>query len=156
STLTALRMDLDWLGPKLKGLPEEIGQKRAAMAKLLDAAVTATRKIVTDLRPSVLDDLGLAAALRWQATEFSRGGGAKVRVEASESGPAMSREIALTLFRIFQETLTNVARHAKASEVAVRLTATDGVLVLQIQDDGIGLSEEDLTKPSSNGIRGMR
>ena len=156
STLTALRMDLDWLGTKLKGLPEEIGQKRVAMAKLVDAAVAATRKIVTDLRPSVLDDLGLAAALRWQATEFTRRGGAKVRVEASESGPAMSREIALTLFRIFQETLTNVARHAKASEVAVQLTASDGAFVLQIQDDGVGLSEKDLVKPTSHGIRGMR
>jgi len=156
STLTALRMDLDWLGTKLKSLPEEVVQKRAAMAKLVDAAVAATRKIVTDLRPSVLDDLGLAAALRWQGAEFTRHGGAKVQVEASDSEPAMSREVALTLFRIFQETLTNVARHAQASEVAVKLTTSDGAFVLQIQDDGVGLSDEDLVKPSSHGIRGMR
>jgi two-component system, NarL family, sensor histidine kinase UhpB len=156
STLTALKMDLAWLGMKLERSSEEIKQKRGAMSNLVDAAVAATRKIVTDLRPSVLDDLGLAAALRWQASEFGRHAGARVRVDAPETNVDMSREIALTLFRIFQETLTNIARHAKATEVDVKLIANNGAFVLQIHDNGVGFNEGDLTKPTSHGIRGMR
>jgi len=149
-------MDLDWLGEQLASAPEKVRQKRAAMGKLVDAAVATTRRIVTDLRPSILDDLGLQAALRWQAAEFGKHTGAHVEVEAPETDHRVDRDIALALFRIFQETLTNVARHAKATEVAVKLSANDDSLVLQIRDNGIGLSEEDLRKPTSLGIRGMR
>ena len=156
STLTALKMDLDWLGEQLASAPAQVRQKRAAMGKLVDAAVATTRRIVTDLRPSILDDLGLQAALRWQASEFGKHTGARVDVEAPETDQRVDRDIALALFRIFQETLTNIARHAKATEVAVKLSANHDSLVLQIRDNGIGLSDEDLRKPTSLGIRGMR
>jgi two-component system, NarL family, sensor histidine kinase UhpB len=156
STLTALKIDLDWLAEHLAGAPEEVAQKRVAMDKLLAAAVAATRRIVTDLRPSILDDLGLSAALRWQATEFRKHTGARVNVETPASDHGIGRDTALTLFRIFQETLTNVARHAKANEVWVSLAATDVALVLQIRDDGVGVSDGDLRKATSHGIRGMR
>ena len=156
STLTALKMDLDWLGEHLESAPGPIAQKRATMGKLVEAAVAATRRIVTDLRPSILDDLGLAAALRWQATEFAKHTGARVDVDAPETGLHIDRDIALALFRIFQETLTNVARHARATEVAVKLSSNDDALILQIRDNGVGLSENDLRKPTSLGIRGMR
>jgi len=156
STLTALKMDLDWLGERLAGAPEAIVQKRAAMGTLLEAAVAATRRIVTDLRPSILDDLGLSAALRWQAAEFAKHTGVRVDVKALETNHHIDRDVALALFRIFQETLTNVARHAKATEVAVMLSSNDDALVLQIRDNGIGVSEDDLRKPTSLGIRGMR
>lgn len=156
STLTALKMDLDILGERLHDAPEPVRQKRAAMDKLIEAAVAATRKIVTDLRPSILDDLGLSAALRWQATEFAKHTGARVHVDAAAMDNQPGREVALALFRIFQETLTNVARHAKATEVWISLAATDDSYVLHIRDNGAGLSEEDLRKPTSHGIRGMR
>ena len=156
STLTALKIDLEWLATRLSSAPAEVAQKRSAMSKLVDAAVAATRKIVTDLRPSILDDLGLAAALRWQAAEFGRHSGAKVAVDAPDGEVGMDREIALTLFRIFQETLTNIARHAKASKVDVRLATSDGAYVLQIHDNGVGMNEAELAKPTSHGIRGMR
>jgi signal transduction histidine kinase len=156
STLTALKIDLEWLATRLSSAPAEVTQKRNAMSKLVDTAVAATRKIVTDLRPSILDDLGLAAALRWQAAEFGRHSGAKVEVDAPDSEVAMDREIALTLFRIFQETLTNIARHAHASKVDVKLAASDGAYVLQIHDNGVGMDEAELAKPTSHGIRGMR
>jgi signal transduction histidine kinase len=126
------------------------------MGKLLEAAVAATRRIVTDLRPSILDDLGLSAALRWQAAEFAKHTGVRVKVDAAETDHHIDRDIALALFRIFQETLTNVARHAKATEVAVKLSSNDHAFVLQIRDNGIGLSPDDLRKPTSLGIRGMR
>ncbi|HTS23904.1 MAG TPA: PAS domain S-box protein [Casimicrobiaceae bacterium] len=156
STLTALKMDLDWLAEHLAGAPAPVAQKRAEIGKLLETAVAATRRIVTDLRPSILDDLGISAALRWQAAEFRKHTGTRVAVETPASDHGVSRDAALALFRIFQETLTNVARHARATEVAVALSVTDAALVLQIRDNGVGLSEEDLRKPTSHGIRGMR
>jgi two-component system, NarL family, sensor histidine kinase UhpB len=156
STLTALKMDLDWLGEHLTGAPAPVAQKRAEIGKLLETAVAATRRIVTDLRPSILDDLGLSAALRWQAAEFRKHTGTRVLVETPASDQGIGRDAALTLFRIFQETLTNVARHARANEVAVNFSISDSALVLQIRDNGIGVSEEDLRKPTSHGIRGMR
>jgi two-component system sensor histidine kinase UhpB len=156
STLTALKMDLDILGEHLAQAPPIVRHKRAAMDKLVEAAVATTRKIVTDLRPSILDDLGLSAALRWQATEFSKHTGAQVHVDAPATDHQLNRDVALALFRIFQETLTNVARHAKATEVWVNLSVDDEALVLRIRDNGAGLSEEDLRKSDSHGIRGMR
>ena len=156
STLTALKIDLDWLAEHLEGAPAAVAQKRLAMDKLLETAVAATRRIVTDLRPSILDDLGLSAALRWQAAEFRKHTSVRVNVETPPSDQGISRDAALTLFRIFQETLTNVARHAKATEVSVSLAATDAAFVLQIRDNGVGVSNDDLRKPTSHGIRGMR
>lgn len=156
STLTALKMDLDWLGEHLTGAPGQVAQTKAEMDSLLEAAVAATRRIVTDLRPSILDDLGLSAALRWQAAEFRKHTDMRIDVETLASDQGISREAALTLFRIFQETLTNVARHAKATQVAVSLSVTDTAFVLQIRDNGVGVSDEDLRKPTSHGIRGMR
>jgi len=156
STLTALKMDLDWLGEHLAGAPAPIAATKAEMDKLLEEAVAATRRIVTDLRPSILDDLGLSAALRWQAAEFRKHTETRIDVETPASDHGIGRDVALTLFRIFQETLTNIARHAKATEVSVSLSATDAALVLQIRDNGIGISDEDLRKPTSHGIRGMR
>jgi two-component system, NarL family, sensor histidine kinase UhpB len=156
STLTALKMDLDVVSEHLANAPEAIRQKRVAIGKLLEAAVAATRKIVTDLRPSILDDLGLVAALRWQADDFAKHTGARVHVDAPETDHQPGRDVALALFRIFQETLTNVARHAKATELWINFAVTDDSFVLQIRDNGAGLSDEDLRKPDSHGIRGMR
>ena len=156
STLTALKMDLDIMAERWRDAPEIIRQKRAAMDKLVDAAVATTRRIVTDLRPSILDDLGLSAALRWQAAEFGKHSDARVHVDAADTDHQPGRDVALALFRIFQETLTNVARHAKATEVWVKLTATTDAFVLQIRDNGVGLSADDLSKPASHGLRGIR
>jgi PAS domain S-box-containing protein len=156
STLTALKIDLDALGEKLRDAPASVQQKRVAMDKLVEAAVAATRRIVTDLRPSILDDLGLSAALEWQAAEFAKHTETRVHVAAATPDQQPSRDVALAMFRIFQETLTNVARHAKASEVWVRLDGNPVSLVLEIRDNGVGLSGEDLAKSTSHGIRGMR
>jgi two-component system, NarL family, sensor histidine kinase UhpB len=156
STLTALRMDLDWMGERLPAEMEPLREKRSAMVKLVEAAVAATRKIVTDLRPSILDDLGLAAAVRWQASEFQKHTGIPIEVEAPDTDGKIQRDTALALFRIFQETLTNVARHAKATRVWVDLAVSEEGYVLQVRDDGAGISETDLVKATSHGLRGMR
>ena len=156
STLTALRMDLDWMGERLPAEMEPLREKRSAMVKLVEAAVAVTRKIVTDLRPSILDDLGLAAAVRWQASEFQKHTGIPIEVKAPDADSKIQRDTALALFRIFQETLTNVARHAKATRVWVDLTITEEGYVLQVRDDGTGMNEADLVKATSHGLRGMR
>jgi len=155
STLTALKMDLARLIPQLPG-DGGAREDGAAMMRLIDGAVATTRRIVTDLRPSILDDLGLAVALRWQAGEYGKRSATRIVVEAPEPDIAVERECALTLFRIFQETLTNVMRHARATEVVVRLSEADACYVLQIRDNGVGMPEDALRKPESHGIRGMR
>jgi signal transduction histidine kinase len=156
STLTALRMDLDWMADRLPAGMEPLREKRSAMVKLVEAAVAATRKIVTDLRPSILDDLGLGAAVRWQAAEFQKHTGVPIEVEAPDTDGAIDRDAALALFRIFQETLTNVARHAKATRVWVDLAISEEGYVLQVRDNGAGMSQKDLVKGTSHGLRGMR
>src|ERR1700682_3396314 len=156
STLTALRMDLDWMAERLPAEMEPLREKRSAMVKLVEAAVAATRKIVTDLRPSILDDLGLAAAVRWQASEFQKHTGIPIEVKAPDADSKIQRDAALALFRIFQETLTNVARHAKATRVWVDLAINEDGYVLQVRDDGAGMSEKDLARAASHGLRGMR
>ncbi|HKE39002.1 MAG TPA: PAS domain S-box protein [Casimicrobiaceae bacterium] len=156
ATLSALKMDLEWLGEPSKRLPDTVEKKRRAMIQLVDAAVAATRKIVTELRPSVLDDLGLVAALRWQASAHQKSAKARVHLDLPDAPMVVDPERALALFRIFQETLTNVSRHAKASNIWVRLDERNGAYVLTVRDDGIGISREDATKPTSHGLRGMR
>ena len=156
STLTALRMDLDGMAERLPAEMEQLREKRSAMVKLVEAAVAATRKIVTDLRPSILDDLGLAAAVRWQAAEFKKHTGVPIEVEAPDTDGVVQRDAALALFRIFQETLTNVARHAKATRVWVGLAINEDGYVLKVRDDGAGMSEKDLARAASHGLRGMR
>jgi PAS domain S-box-containing protein len=156
ATLSVLKMDLESLEAHLPAGLEEARAKRSAMIQLVDSAVATTRKIVTDLRPSILDDLGLAAALRWQIGEYEKHTKLRLHFEMPEPDVAIDRERGLALFRIFQETITNVARHANAANAWITLAQTDRAYVLTVRDDGGGISEEDLRKPTSHGVRGMR
>ena len=156
ATLSVLKMDLESLDADLPANLSEARAKRSAMIQLVDAAVATTRKIVTDLRPSILDDLGLAAALRWQISEYQKHTKLRFHLETPEPDVAIDRERGLALFRIFQETVTNVARHANATNAWIGLAQTDRAYVLTVRDDGGGISEDDLRKPMSHGVRGMR
>ena len=156
ATLSVLKMDLESLDSHLPAELSEARAKRSAMIQLVDAAVATTRKIVTDLRPSILDDLGLAAALRWQIGEYEKHTKLRLHFEMSDPDIAIDRERGLALFRIFQETITNVSRHAGADNAWIALTQTDRAYVLTVRDDGAGISEDDLRKPTSHGVRGMR
>ena len=137
-------------------VPEATRKKHAAMLSLLESAVAATRKIVTDLRPSILDDLGLASALRWQVGEYKKHSDLRFNLQTPDPDLIIDRERALVLFRIFQETITNVTRYAKATEVDISLAEVDGSYVMRIRDNGIGIADQDVRKPTSHGIRGMR
>jgi len=156
STLTGLRIDLDWLMEHSAGVSEAARRKYEGMLALVRSAVASTRKIVTELRPSILDDLGLASALRWQAGEYQKHSNIRFQLDLPESEVVVDREGALALFRIFQETITNVVKYASATEVHVNLTQTDHGLVLQVDDNGVGIDASDLVKATSHGIRGMR
>ncbi|MES2070673.1 MAG: response regulator [Pseudomonadota bacterium] len=124
---------------------------------LVDTAMEAVRKVITDLRPSVLDQLGVWEALEWHADQIaSRSGLAcTCSIDAQARALEMGPERSTMLFRIVQETLTNVVRHAKAAHVAIRVNARDGKIVVEIEDDGVGIKTERLLNQESWGILGM-
>jgi signal transduction histidine kinase len=155
-TLTALKMDAAWITRRLADNAPEIRAKLAAMATLIDEAVVTVRRIATDLRPGILDDLGLAAAVEWQAQEFEDRTGIECVLRATVDPDAVDPLVSTAVFRIFQESLTNVARHSHASHVAVTLEQRHTTLVLEVRDDGIGITEGDATHMRSIGLAGMR
>lgn len=165
--LTGLKMDLSWLLRKMSDA--DPGEARVALMDkihtsnaLIDQMIGVVRRISTDLRPSVLDDLGLIAALEWQLSEFTS------RTEISHEFAAtieyvdMEEDTAIAVFRIFQEALTNVMRHSRATKVAVVLREDerslfgDENLVLEIRDNGRGITEEEILNPESLGLLGMK
>lgn len=159
--LTALKMDLAWIGRRVMD-PGEISretllEKVAAMSAMTDGVIDQVRRISAELRPGVLDDLGLVAAVEWQAQEFERRTGATCMVHSNLTEDArLSRSVSTALFRIFQEALTNVARHGEATTVDVELEETDGMVSLAVSDDGKGISQEALSDPRSLGLLGIR
>jgi PAS domain S-box-containing protein len=159
--LTTIKMDLALIERMVSGQPtaeaiRSISEKTQLMREAIDEAVHVVRKISTDLRPGILDDLGLAAALEWQAKEFQRRSGILCILNIGEEDLEVSREQATAVFRIFQEILTNIARHSKAGKVWVHLDAQDGILTLEVEDNGVGISPEALRQPQTLGLLGMR
>jgi signal transduction histidine kinase len=154
--LTAIKMDLGWLLPRLRTAPDEILERLEAMDKLVDSIFAMVRRIGMELRPGVLDDLGLASALEWQAAEFERRSGIAVQLDTSCDLAPMGRAESTALFRIFQEILTNVARHAGARHVFGSLSVEDGWVRLDVTDDGRGIRLEEIDDPRSLGLLGMR
>jgi signal transduction histidine kinase len=154
--LTGLRFDLTRLASHLPAGQAGVGDDVRAMLTLVDSSIHSVRRIATDLRPSVLDNLGLVAALEWQAQEFQgrTGIACRFQVEEAEIGPDPKMDTAV--FRICQETLTNVARHAAASQVTIRLREEAGALVLTVADNGRGITDLGLTNRTSLGLLGMR
>ncbi len=152
--LTALRLDLAWLVPKLRRNREPVGQKAAEMLDMVDATIDSVRRIASHLRPPVLDDLGLAAAIETRLERFGQQTGIAVELRAdNDDVPAFARR---ALYRIVQEALTNVARHADAHAVRVSLTCTPERVTMEIDDDGIGIPTGMIDNQGSLGLVGMR
>jgi signal transduction histidine kinase len=122
----------------------------------VDEAIQSTQRIATELRPGILDDLGLVDAVEWLAEDFQTRTGTKVQLALPEVDLAIDSERATALFRILQEALTNVSQHANATQVSIRLAEEDGILALAIRDNGRGISAEQLSAINSLGILGMR
>jgi signal transduction histidine kinase len=125
------------------------------MRDLLDSTVAITRRISSDLRPLVLDHLGLEAAAQWLAQNFSQRSGLPCELHVDASCSALGEPYASALFRIMQESLTNVVRHARAKRVEVRLDRSGADAVLSVVDDGVGMEREARAKPRSFGLRGI-
>lgn len=159
-TLTALKMDLLWLEGKLSGLKgvhvEPWLQTTNSMANLIDSLIQSIRRISSELRPRVLDDLGLIPAIEWQTHEFRSRVGVDARFTSTVEEIELDKNRSTAVFRILQETLTNVARHARAKHVDIRLDIQEDVLVLEVKDDGVGLPEEKLENSNSLGLLGMK
>jgi len=160
-TLTGLQMDLRRAERKLEGL-----ESSPAVNSLLDTIVSATeltdkitgkvQEIAANLRPEMLDKLGLSAALHCEARRFQERSGVLCEAILPETEPSLSPEVSTGLFRIFQECLTNIARHAHATKVEAELRLEDGWVVLRIQDNGRGITEAEIANPASLGLLGMR
>jgi len=154
--LTALKMDLSWMSGRLPPENERLLQKTKDMAAQIDRMVHSVRELAARLRPEALDELGLAAAIKWQAREFQLRAGIRCNVALPEEEIELDQERATAIFRIFQELLTNVVRHAAATKVDVALRYLDGGLLLEVVDDGRGIAETAIRSPSSLGLLGMR
>ena len=157
--LTSTKLDLMWLCDRVRqpGARPSVSlvNKLQSLAGLVELAIAAVQRITTDLKPAVLD-LGLEAALEWEATKFHSRTGIRCRVESRLDNFELDQPRATALFRIAQESLTNVARHAHAGAVRVSLRKLKDRIVLEVQDNGRGMTERESRNPSSAGLLGMR
>jgi signal transduction histidine kinase len=154
--LTGLKMDVMWLGKQLDNDQQPLLARIDTMRTLIDSTVQVVRRISTGMRPEILDDMGLVAAIGWQAKEFQKRLGIRCRVELPVQQAHLGSELSTAVFRIFQEILTNIARHAKASSVSVQLDISRFRLTLNVKDDGTGLDENAVHARESLGLLGMR
>jgi signal transduction histidine kinase len=154
--LTALKMDLSWLQRQLQKDQRVLVDSIDTTLKYIDETINRVQKISAELRPGLLDDLGLVPALEWQARQFQDRTGIPCDVAVDLGDVNIDADLATALFRIFQEALTNVARHARASRVRTHLHQRNGALELEVQDDGRGISPEQLAAPQSFGLISMR
>jgi PAS domain S-box-containing protein len=155
--LAALKLDMSWLRGQLPpGTAEAVVARVRGMEALLDQAVESAQRVSTTLRPAILDELGLEAAIRWQAREFARRSSVTFDVDVPADGAPLAPAVALALFRILQEALTNVVRHAQADNVHIGLVTDGEAAVLTVADDGRGVTAEELDRATSLGIVGIR
>ena len=155
--LTVLKMDISWLNKRLgEDAESAVKKKMRELLEMLDGTVKTVRRISSELRPSMLDDLGLVATMEWQMGEFQKRTGIKTKMKATETDLHLSADNTTGLFRIFQESLTNVARHAGASEVMIILEMEGNHVELSIRDNGVGFEMQQARNKKTLGILGMR
>ena len=158
--LTALKMDLAWLTQQIDQLPPEaratLSDKTTAMSTAIDTIIREVRRISAGLRPIALDRLGLLEAIEWQADEFERRTGIRCRFDSKVSAVDLASDQATQIFRIVQEALTNTTRHAQATRVTIVAGLLRSRFVLEVRDNGRGISTEALADPSALGLAGMR
>jgi PAS domain S-box-containing protein len=159
--LTTIKMDVRSIERYLAGeMNSELGRvlrdKAQTIGQTVDETVQTVRAIATQLRPGLLDDLGLAAAIEWQVGDFQKRSGISCSLTLTGEDPPVGRDQATALFRIFQEILTNVARHAQAAKIWVHLEEEHDAIVLEVEDDGVGISQAQLKQHRSLGLLGMR
>ena len=155
-TLTALKIDLSWLSKKLPTEQELLLEKTRAMSKIVDMTIQKVKSISAELRPGLLDDFGLVAAIEWQLGEFRELTGLRSEVSSKLKEIDSNRDRSTALFRVFQELLTNIARHADATKVKVSLTEEADNVVLKVSDNCKGITKEQVSDPRAFGLVGIR
>ncbi len=153
--LTALKMDLSWLSDKYSD-HKLLFDKTACMLQAINSTIKTVRHICTELRPSVLDDFGLADAMQWQADDFQKRTGIACMVNIRAEETEIDKDLCTAIFRIFQEALVNVYKHARATKTIAKLIHNHKGIILEIMDDGIGIEDKELSKLQSYGLMGMR
>ncbi|MDB5861297.1 MAG: sensor signal transduction histidine kinase [Ramlibacter sp.] len=154
-SLTALKMDTLWIRDQLRSDPDAAAAKLTQMLEMIDSSVAATRRIAADLRPLVLDDLGLAPAIEWLVQNFTQRTGVPCALDLDEE-LELQEPYATAAFRIVQESLANIGKHARASQVRVRVACEGGEMLLHVEDDGAGFELAHPRKPQSVGLIGLR
>ena len=150
-------MDASWIERKIAIESEDrIRERVSAMIALIDETVKTVRRISSELRPGILDDLGLVAALEWQCQEFEKRTGILSELKTDDNDYDLEKNLATNIFRVYQEALTNVARHAKATAVTTLLKRRDTHILLQVTDNGVGFDLENVRKKGTLGLVGMR
>lgn len=161
SALTSMKWDLEEMDKILSGHVEQpefaaLQEKLHSPMRLIDVAISSVRRIASELRPSILDDLGLVAAIEWQAQQFQTRTGIACHCDCSLAKVELSEEQSTAVFRIFQEALTNVLRHAQATAVEIKIIREQGYLSVSISDNGRGINNTEKSEQQSLGILGMR
>jgi signal transduction histidine kinase len=156
SNLTAINMDLNWIQRRLPEAPREVRERLQRVLQMLADTVELKHEVIEGLRPSHLDNLGLAFAMRSHCREFTRRTGLPCDVEVHEDFDDLDPSWSIALYRIVQEALTNITKHAQASQVRIALAREPDGVRLRVADDGVGLTDEALAKPKSHGVVGMR
>jgi PAS domain S-box-containing protein len=156
NVLTGLNMSVDQLGKLPAARDPNVQMRLKDMAAQIERTIKVVRRLATDLRPAVLDDLGLLAAIEWQLQEFQARSGVASQFQSVGEALPLNPDQAIALYRIVQESLTNVARHAEARQVTVSLSEADGHVVVRIQDDGRGFDPAKMGRTGSFGLAGMR
>lgn len=155
-SLTALKFDLSWLSRRFPQEMEQFSERTRSMGELIDGAIQTVNRLSVELRPGVLDDLGLVAALQWQAQDFSKRTDIRTTFTTNSEEISLDRERSTALFRICQEALTNIVRHARATRVTVSVKKTRHRVVLRVGDNGVGIEESQILDPRAFGLVGMR
>jgi len=155
-SLTGLKLGLAWLDRKIDPQQTDLKKKIASLTDQAGTTIDTVRKITRELRPGLLDDLGLVAALEWQTNEFSKRFDTPCEIYLDIGDFQLNSEAGLALFRICQEGLTNVSRHAQASKVAITMSRNDLSVDMKISDNGVGIDQQQVAAPKSFGLLGMR
>jgi len=154
--LTIMKMDVSWVRKRMDGADPAISEKINTLTAMLDETVKMVRKIAADLRPSLLDDMGLGPAIDFHLEEFGKRCGIKTHATGTRTELPLSVAVKTGLFRVVQESLTNVARHASATSVTVSITQKDNAAILTVEDDGVGFDKKEILGKKSLGLLGMR
>jgi len=154
--LTAMKIDLALLGENIPEKQKKLISQIESISELIDVTLERVKQISRDLRPDMLDDLGLIPAIEWQVSEYKSRTRIACELSLPPEEPDLDKDLSLSIFRVFQESMTNVARHAKATKVKISLKKLEGVLELVVKDNGAGITEKDVASSTSLGLIGMQ